>query len=177
MIVFSTPIGERDLCFPTIVFFLFLWGWVVARMRKGLFHNIWGERSGPTIVSTCLVDSSHGNTSSPHLNGMEPLVFCEWWLVFLFVTSFLRHHFVIRGDRIQEVLFFKIHKTVCKKKYQINLNKGLLWLIIRASDWVRNSSGISVCNSSGISYGRTFRSKSISRIHHLTKIVWATSQC
>lgn len=27
---------------------------------------------------------------------------------------------------------FKIHKTVCKKKYQINLNKGLLWLIIRA---------------------------------------------
>lgn len=48
------------------------------------------------------------------------------------VASFLRHHFVIRGDRIQEVLFFKIHKTVCKKKYQISLNKGLLWLIIRA---------------------------------------------
>ena len=69
MIVFSTPIGEHDLCFPTIIFSCFFgvgwWhGW-----GGGSFTTFEEGNSGPTIVSTCLVDSSTATTSSPHLNG------------------------------------------------------------------------------------------------------------
>ena len=111
--------------FPYNSFFLFLWGWVVARMRRGLFHNTRGGQLRSNCCQHLPGGQLHGNRPlSPSQWGMEPLVFCERWLVFLsLLLSFLRHHFVIRGDLIQEV---------CKKKYQISLNKGLLWLIIRA---------------------------------------------
>lgn len=136
IIVFSTPIRAHGL-FPyiLIVFHISLgvgwwlgWGW-------GSFTTL--EEGSPcsTLVSTCLVDSSTATTRSPHLNGATgPLVFCEWWLVFLLLSllSFLRHSLCCKGDSIQEVLFFSIHKTIYKKEYEISLNKGLLWLIIRA---------------------------------------------